>query len=68
MTLRYAHLSPTHLQTAVRRLDRDSGGPTATKLPPAAAAGGGPTAYVTGIMRAGERGRTADLVLGKHTL
>jgi integrase len=68
MTLRYAHLSPTHLHAAVRLLDRSSGGRTGTKPAPDRARREATNRQVLGTSRAGDRDRTDDLVLGKHTL
>jgi len=68
MTLRYAHLSPTHLHAAVRALDTASGGRTGTKPAPERASRAATSRQVLESTRAGDRGRTDDLVLGKHTL
>jgi integrase len=68
MTLRYAHLSPTHLHTAVRALDVARAGQTGTKPAPESGRRAAAARQVPGIVRAGDRGRTGDLVLGKHTL
>jgi hypothetical protein len=67
MTLRYAHLSPTHLHAAVRALDTPSGGRTGTKPAPERARREATNRQVLGTTRAGDRGRTGDLVLGKGT-
>ena len=67
MTLRYAHLSPTHLHTAVRLLDSQSQGRTGTKPAPDRARREATNHQVLGIARAGDRGRTGDLVLGKRS-
>jgi len=65
MTLRYAHLSPTHLHAAVRLIDAPSGGRTGTKPAPDRARREATNGQVLGTTRAGDRGRTGDLVLGK---
>jgi hypothetical protein len=64
MTLRYAHLSPTHLHAAVRLLDSRSGGRTGTKPAPDRARREATNRQVLGTTRAGDRDRTDDLVLG----
>jgi len=68
MPLRYAHLSPTHLHAAVRALDAPAGGRTDSKPAPEQARRAATGRQVLESTRAGDRGRTDDLVLGKHTL
>jgi hypothetical protein len=57
MTLRYAHLSPTHLHAAVRALDTADGGRTGTKPARERARREATNRQVPGTTRAGDRGR-----------
>jgi hypothetical protein len=68
MTLRYSHLSPAHKLAAVQRLARPATGTTTgtettAKKPPAEAPSQISTAPADS--RAGDRGRTGDVELGK---
>jgi len=68
MTLRYSHLSPAHKLAAVQRLARPATGTTTgtettAKKPPAEAHSQISTAPADS--RAGDRGRTGDVELGK---
>ena len=68
MTLRYSHLSPAHQLEAVQRLTRKSTGTTTGTDPDAAkvAAGDDPQRREKpAVERAGDRGRTGDVQLGK---
>ena len=63
MTLRYSHLSPAHQLEAVQRLNRPATG-TSTKAPKVAVSGAAETSAASDS-RAGDRGRTGDVQLGK---
>ena len=68
LTLRYSHLSPAHKLAAVQRLARPATGTTTgtettAKKPPAEAPSQISTAPADS--RAGDRGRTGDVELGK---
>ena len=63
MTLRYSHLSPAHQLEAVQHLNRPATG-TSTKTPKVAVSGAAETSAASDS-RAGDRGRTGDVQLGK---
>jgi len=68
MTLRYAHLSPAHQLEAVQRLNRHATGTTTGTAGAASGEAAAPAAQVPDIAadsRAGDRGRTGDVQLGK---
>jgi hypothetical protein len=68
MTQRYAHLSPAHKLDAVERLGRRAAGTTTGTTREVAPAESKPLAQVRGRQakkRAGDRGRTGDVQLGK---
>ncbi len=68
MTLRYAHLSPHAPARHGAAPGHGYGGRTGTKPEPDRARREATNRQVREIVRAGDRGRTGDLVLGKHTL
>jgi len=68
MTLRYSHLSPAHQLDAVQRLARKSTGTTTgTEIEGEKVAAGGDAQRreKPAVERAGDRGRTGDVQLGK---
>ena len=68
MTLRYSHLSPAHQLEAVQRLTRKPTGTTTGTEPEAAkraADGDAQRREKAAVERAGDRGRTGDVQLGK---
>jgi hypothetical protein len=68
MTLRYSHLSPAHQLETVQRLTSKPTGTTTGTEPEATevAAGGDPQRREeAAVERAGDRGRTGDVQLGK---
>ena len=68
MTLRYSHLSPAHQLEAVQRLSRKpTGTTTGTEVEAAKVAAGGDAQRreKPAVERAGDRGRTGDVQLGK---
>jgi Phage integrase family len=68
MTLRYSHLSPAHQLDAVQRLARERTGTTtgtSAAASRAAVSGAQQTRAESADSRAGDRGRTGDVQLGK---
>jgi hypothetical protein len=68
MTLRYSHLSPAHQLDAVQRLARERTGTTTGTKKGAARAAIESTQQAratSAVSRAGDRGRTGDVQLGK---